>query len=89
MVNLFLVMSGLEGNQHHVANVDGGGDEEDLHDGVVEGDVGEEEVRVPSHKDCDIQCLALERNACTSGTRRTMDEILSMVKTEILSTAGE
>jgi len=55
-------MSSLEWNQHHIADVDRRGDEEDLHDGVVEGDVAEEEVQVPGHKDGNVQRLALERN---------------------------
>ena len=46
-----LVVGGSELCQNEIAGSDGGDDEEDLHDGVVEGDVGGQQIQVAGHED--------------------------------------
>ena len=55
------IRGGSEAELHKVESVDGGSDEEELHEGVVEGDVGTgEEVDVPSEEDEDVEGLGFE-----------------------------
>jgi len=55
------IRGGSETELHEVEGVDGGGDEEEFHEGVVEGDVGAcEEVDVAGEEDEDVKGLGFE-----------------------------
>lgn len=46
---------------HEIENVTTAGDEEQLHGGIVYGDVAKEEIRIARHKDRYIESLRFER----------------------------
>lgn len=50
---------------HEIENVTTAGDEEQLHGGIVYGDVAKEEIRIARHKDRYIESLRFERYTST------------------------
>ena len=56
-------MDAPEAELHEVEDVAAAGNEEDLHNGVVEGDVAGEQVEVARHEDGYIERLGLERDS--------------------------
>ena len=61
-----LCHSDLEFHVHEIDSASGATDEEDLHDGVVEGDEAGEEVQVPRHEHHQEQDLRLAGYSCTA-----------------------
>lgn len=57
------IVGGLELDLHQEDNVEGRCDEEHLHDGVVERDIGRKQISVSRQKDRRVQRLRLERNS--------------------------
>lgn len=58
------IVCSLELDLHQVDDIKRGGNEEDLHRGVVDGQEVGEEIKVTRQEDGSIQSLCLERDAC-------------------------
>ena len=66
--------SDLEFHVHEIDSASGATDEEDLHDGVVEGDEAGEEVQVPRHEHHQEQDLRLAGYSCTAPSLPDLEE---------------
>ncbi len=61
---MIAVVGGLKLEQHEIDGAEGGGKEEDLHDGVVNRDEVGQQIQVPRRKNQREQNLRLAGNSC-------------------------